>query len=64
MGLEKISAKNSAEKIIDYNFSQTGNGSDYLNTLGYSSVKNLFFVKKESHIQLYYKTFFLNKNYM
>lgn len=46
MGLEKISSNSSAEKIIDNNFSKTGNGEQYLNTLGYSSVKNLLFQKR------------------
>ena len=34
--------KNKVEKILDCNFSKTGNGSQYLNTTGYASVKNLF----------------------
>ena len=42
MCVEKISGKNTAETVIDYNFSKTGEGSLFLNTMGYSSVKNLF----------------------
>ena len=46
MCTKKVSEIRVPEKIIDRDFSKTGNGSQYMNTIGFTSVKNLFFQKK------------------